>query len=64
MRPAVDASRTRRPAPAGIALHYVVFIGLVAAFLWAVVPRAIDQVDEAIRTCRRPAPTSASRPAT
>ena len=30
-------------------MHYVVIIGLFAGLLWAVVPRAIDQVDEAIK---------------
>ncbi|NUT56299.1 MAG: AI-2E family transporter, partial [Thermoleophilia bacterium] len=34
--------------PAGIGVHYLVFVVLVAAFLWAVVPRAIEQVNEAI----------------
>jgi predicted PurR-regulated permease PerM len=51
MRPTVDNLAERGvPRAAGIALHYLVFIGLVAAFLWAVVPRAIDQVDEAIKS--------------
>jgi predicted PurR-regulated permease PerM len=49
MRPTVDAlARRGIPRGGGIALHYVVLIGSVVAFLWIVVPRAIDQVDEAL----------------
>jgi predicted PurR-regulated permease PerM len=49
MRPAVEALAERGiPRGAGIALHYVVFIGLIAGFLWAVVPRAVDQIDDAV----------------
>jgi predicted PurR-regulated permease PerM len=49
MRPTVDAlARYRIPRPVGVALHYVVLIGFIVAFLWAVVPRAIDQIDEAL----------------
>ena len=49
MRPTVERLAQRGlPRAAGIGLHYLVFVGLVAAFLWAVVPRAIDQVDEAV----------------
>ena len=51
MRPTVDKlARRGIPRPAGVALHYIVLVGLVAGFLWAVVPRAIDQVDEAIKS--------------
>jgi predicted PurR-regulated permease PerM len=49
MRPTVEnLAKLGLPRGAGIGLHYVVFVGLIAGFLWAVVPRAIDQVDEAI----------------
>jgi predicted PurR-regulated permease PerM len=49
MRPAVEAlARHGIPRAVGIALHYLVLIGMVVGFLWAVVPRAIDQVDTAI----------------
>ena len=49
MRPAVEKLAERGiPRGAGIALHYVVFIGLIAGFLWAVVPRAVDQIDDAV----------------
>jgi predicted PurR-regulated permease PerM len=49
MRPTVDNLAGRGlPRAAGIGLHYLVFVGLVAGFLWAVVPRAIDQVNEAV----------------
>jgi predicted PurR-regulated permease PerM len=51
MRPTVDNLAQRGiPRAAGVALHYLVLVGLVAGFLWAVVPRAIDQVDEAIKS--------------
>jgi predicted PurR-regulated permease PerM len=50
MRPTVEnLARRGIPRAAGIGLHYVALVGLIAGFLWAVVPRAIDQVDEAIR---------------
>ena len=49
MRPMVERlARGGLPRAAGIGLHYVVFLALVAGFLWAVVPRAIDQVNDAI----------------
>jgi predicted PurR-regulated permease PerM len=49
MRPAVEKLAERGiPRGAGIALHYVVFIGLIAGFLWVVVPRAADQIDDAV----------------
>ena len=49
MRPTVEQLAKRGiPPAAGIGLHYVVLIGLIAGFLWAVVPRAIDQVDAAV----------------
>ena len=49
MRPTVDAAAHRGvPRAAAIGAHYVVLVGLVAGLLWAVVPRAIDQVDEAV----------------
>jgi len=50
MRPTVDKLAERGvPRAGGIGVHYLVLIGVVGAFLWLVVPRAIDQVDEAIR---------------
>jgi len=49
MRPIVDRmAEWGVPRAAGIGLHYVVFTGLIAVFLWLVVPRAIDQVDSAL----------------
>ena len=50
MRPTVEQLRRRGiPKIVGIALQYVALLGLFAGFLWIVVPRAIDQVDAAIR---------------
>src|SRR5687767_1764871 len=49
MRPGVDGlARRRIPRPAGVLLHYALLVGFVVAFLWAVVPSAIDQIDDAI----------------
>ena len=49
MRPSVEAlARLRIPRGAGILLHYAALLGLIGLLLWAVVPRAIDQVQEAI----------------
>ena len=50
MRPTIEQLRRRGiPRAAGIGLHYLALLGLIAGFLWAVVPRAIDQVDTAVR---------------
>ena len=49
MRPGVEALRRRGiPRGVGIAVHYVAFAGLIAIFLWLVVPAAIDQVQAAL----------------
>ena len=49
MRPGIDAlARRRVPRGAGLALHYLVFAGLVALLLWVAVPRAVDQVQNAL----------------
>jgi len=49
MRPGVEALRRRRiPRGAGVLLHYAVLFGLLGLLLWAVVPRAIKQVQNAI----------------
>ena len=50
MRPGVEwlNRRVRLPRPAGVLVHYLLFAGLIALFLWLVVPPAIDQVQQAI----------------
>jgi predicted PurR-regulated permease PerM len=49
MRPGIDALKRRRvPRPVGLLIHYLALAGLVALFLWAVVPRAVDQVQNAL----------------
>ena len=49
MRPSVDAlQRWRIPRGAGILLHYAALASLIGVLLWAVVPRAIDQVQTAL----------------
>ena len=49
MRPGVDKLAERGiPRPAGVAVHYFAVAGALALLLWLAVPRAIDQVDQAI----------------
>jgi predicted PurR-regulated permease PerM len=49
MRPGVDwLARHGIPRPGGVAIHYVAFAGLIALFLWLVVPRAITQISQAV----------------
>src|SRR6202008_4095879 len=49
MRPGIEWLAPRHvPRPAGVALHYLAIAGAIALLLWLAVPRAIDQVDEAI----------------
>jgi predicted PurR-regulated permease PerM len=51
MRPGVDALHRRGiPRGVGVAVHYVALAGLVALFLWFVVPRAVNQISEAVGT--------------
>ena len=50
MRPGVEAlHRHRLPRVFGVLVQYVVLAAIVAFFLWLVVPRAIAQVDQAIK---------------
>jgi predicted PurR-regulated permease PerM len=49
MRPGVEwLARHRVPRPLGVVLHYVAIAGAITLLLWLAVPRAIDQVDQAI----------------
>ena len=49
MRPGVERLAEHRvPRPLGVALHYIVILGTIGLLLWLAVPRAIDQVDQAI----------------
>jgi predicted PurR-regulated permease PerM len=49
MRPGVEwLARHRIPKPVGVALHYVAIAAALALLLWLAVPRAIDQVDQAL----------------
>jgi predicted PurR-regulated permease PerM len=49
MRPSVEWLAQRRiPRGLGILAHYAVLGGVIAVLLWAIVPRAIDQVDKAL----------------
>src|SRR5690242_6066293 len=57
MRPGVDAlARRGVPRIAGVLLHYLALLGLIALFLWFVVPQALDQVQGALQNV----PTSRS----
>jgi predicted PurR-regulated permease PerM len=50
MRPGVDwlHGRWRIPRSLGVLIHYVVLAGVIALFLWLVVPRAVTQLEQAI----------------
>jgi predicted PurR-regulated permease PerM len=51
MRPGVEALRRYRiPRGIGILLHYLALAAVFGLLLWAAVPRAIDQVQEALPT--------------
>jgi predicted PurR-regulated permease PerM len=49
MRPGVEfMARYRIPRPIGVIVHYLFFAGLIALFLWQVVPVITDQVTAAV----------------
>ena len=49
MRPGVESLQRRRVPPSvSVAFHYVFIVGLIALFVWIVVPRALGQVEEAL----------------
>jgi predicted PurR-regulated permease PerM len=49
MRPGVEwLQRHRIPRPLGVAIHYIVFLLVIAFLLWLIVPRALDQVGAAV----------------
>jgi predicted PurR-regulated permease PerM len=49
MRPGVERlAEWRIPRPAGVFIHYVVIAGALALLLWIAVPRAVDQVSQAL----------------
>ena len=49
MRPGVEWLASHRvPRPFGVVLHYVAIAGAIALLLWLAVPRAVDQVDQAL----------------
>jgi predicted PurR-regulated permease PerM len=49
MRPGIESLHERRiPRSVGVAIHYLALAGLVALFLWLVVPRAVNQVGDAL----------------
>jgi predicted PurR-regulated permease PerM len=57
MRPGIEWLYERRvPRGVGLAIHYVALAGVVALFLWLIVPRAVNQVSDALGTV----PTSSS----
>jgi predicted PurR-regulated permease PerM len=49
IRPGVDRLAEHHiPRPLGVALHYLALVAAIGLLLWLAVPRAVDQVDEAI----------------
>ena len=49
MRPGVERLAEHRvPRPVGVALHYLAFLAVIGLLLWLAVPRAVDQVDQAL----------------
>src|SRR3954470_21474318 len=59
MRPGVEVlARARIPRVAGILLHYAAMAGVVALLIWLVVPRALDQVQQALGTQGVPTSTA------
>jgi predicted PurR-regulated permease PerM len=49
LRPSVDALYRRRiPRGVGILLHYAAIAGVIGLLLWAVVPRAVNQIQDAL----------------
>ncbi|MBA2331705.1 MAG: AI-2E family transporter [Actinobacteria bacterium] len=49
MRPGIDALRRRGiPRGVGVAIHYIGFFAVLTALLWVVVPRATEQVSNAL----------------
>jgi predicted PurR-regulated permease PerM len=59
MRPGVEwlQRRARVPRGAGVLVHYVAVLGLIALLLWLIVPRALTQVQQALGNV----PTSTSQ---
>jgi predicted PurR-regulated permease PerM len=49
MRPGIEAMRRRGvPRGAGLGIHYAGLFGLVTLLLWLAVPRALDQIENAL----------------
>jgi predicted PurR-regulated permease PerM len=49
MRPSVEwLARRRIPRGVGVLAHYIVLGAAIGVLLWAIVPRAVDQVDNAL----------------
>jgi predicted PurR-regulated permease PerM len=50
MRPSVEwlNRRWRIPRSLGVLIHYLALVGVIALFLWLVVPRAVTQLEQAI----------------
>jgi predicted PurR-regulated permease PerM len=51
MRPGIEWLHERRvPRGAGLAIHYLALAGVLALLLWLIVPRAVNQVGDALGT--------------
>jgi predicted PurR-regulated permease PerM len=65
MRPTIDwLARRRVPRAAGLALHYLALVGLIAAALAFAVPRATSQVDHALSPSGKAEIANAARKST
>jgi predicted PurR-regulated permease PerM len=55
MRPTIEWGAQRRvPRAVGLLLHYLLLLGLIALFLWFVVPHLITQLESAVRSAKHP----------
>jgi predicted PurR-regulated permease PerM len=62
MRPGVEALRARGvPRGFGILIHYIVLLALIGGLLWLAVPRAVNQVQDAIKTLPKTEQTAAEK---
>ena len=59
MRPGVELlARARIPRVVGVLIHYAVMAGVIALLIMIVVPRALDQVEQALGTQGVPTSTA------
>jgi predicted PurR-regulated permease PerM len=55
MRPTIEWGAQRRvPRAVGLLLHYLLLLGLIALFLWFVVPHLITEIESAVKSAKHP----------